>query len=288
MLFRKNKSLVKTGLTCLASTLFTTACIDLTSDEKHNVGKFIDSPVTGLAYRTETLNGRTNLAGEFRYEDDESVIFSIGDTEFPSTNAQPIVTPLNVANTSNTEDTLVVNILRLLQTLDADGDPSNGIEITQTAHEAAEGVELDLNAEDFAFQTKTLEFLDEAVGADAELVDTETAVAHFTASLELSDEAPDYAFSSSKLNNQTYFLVTEQELTSARTVYDLDSLDFYQGEVSYLRGEEEVTGVYEVENGFLHLTLDDGSDDIWIAIISEANNPSCNMLGKHTSRQPVM
>ena len=44
-----------------------------------NTGTFIDSPVSGINYQTETQTGTTGEAGDFLYLDGESITFSIGE-----------------------------------------------------------------------------------------------------------------------------------------------------------------------------------------------------------------
>lgn len=114
------------------------------------IGVFLDSPVIGIGYRTETLSGVTNDAGEYDFLEGETVTFFIGGLEFPATAASGVVTPLNIAQTENVTDSSVVNMARLLQTLDQDGDPSNGITITQTAIDTAEPVDFSQSTSDFS------------------------------------------------------------------------------------------------------------------------------------------
>lgn len=150
-------------------------------------GVFLDSPVINLGYRTETQSDSTNSLGEYNYIPGETVTFFIGDLEFPETEATIQVTPLNLANTDDTRDTVVVNIIRLFQTLDKDGDPENGIEITQEAINAATS-EIDFNLDESEFETSSaVESLIFNAGQDSSvlsLVDTEDAIQHFEQSLD--------------------------------------------------------------------------------------------------------
>ncbi|MBN1381845.1 MAG: carboxylesterase family protein [Deltaproteobacteria bacterium] len=96
-------------------------------------GVFLDSVVQGLFYTTPTLSGTTGPDGTFRYYPGEGVCFYVGYPggiflgEAPG---QPVVTPVEVAGAADVTDQAVINIARLLQTLDADGDNNNGIQIT--------------------------------------------------------------------------------------------------------------------------------------------------------------
>ncbi|USD36168.1 MULTISPECIES: hypothetical protein [Ferrimonas] len=140
-------------------------------------GVFLDSPVAGLSYATGTQQGVTNAAGEFVYQQGEQVNFSLGATEFPVVNAAAEVTPLTLFATEDATTPAVVNTLRLLQSLDSDGDPDNGITIAEAVAQAMPSVTLDEGTE--AFETQMTVALD-AVGMDADdLVSAEDALDHF-------------------------------------------------------------------------------------------------------------
>jgi hypothetical protein len=93
------------------------------------VGVFIDSPVAGVAYATATQAGTTNGDGEYDFVAGETVVFSIGDIVFPAALASGVITPFELAGSTDIDNRIVVNIARLLQSLDSDGNPDNGITI---------------------------------------------------------------------------------------------------------------------------------------------------------------
>ena len=140
-------------------------------------GVFVDSPVAGISYATQTQSGITNALGEFVYLSGETVTFSIGDIMFPAATASASVTPLDLVGTTNTNNQSVVNILRLLQTLDTDGDLSV-INIDPAAVTAASGIVLDFTLATADFETAAADFLTAAVGGPT-LVAQVDAVAHF-------------------------------------------------------------------------------------------------------------
>ena len=88
-------------------------------------GVFIDSPVSGLKYETETHSGFTDEEGKYDYEEGETVNFYVGEIKLGSALATGELSPISIASTSNaTIETLEVqNIAAFLQTLDEDGDP---------------------------------------------------------------------------------------------------------------------------------------------------------------------
>lgn len=150
-------------------------------------GIFLDSAVEGLHYQTSTNEGMTNADGEFMYQTDEVITFSIGGITFPAITAKSVMTPLDVLTTEDINDINVINMLRLLQSLDFDGDASNGIQIAQAAHDVSEGVSLDFSSAEFDNQVETL--LASYGGFYQQLVSSEMAVYHFEQTLaELNNQ----------------------------------------------------------------------------------------------------
>ncbi len=108
-------------------------------------GFLIDSPVAGAQYYVNgLLRGTTGADGSFSVLPGETVSFKIG----PITLAENVVMPADrkvylqdLAGVERTDatDPLVVKLAQLLQTLDADNDPENGI--TLDAARLREGLE---------------------------------------------------------------------------------------------------------------------------------------------------
>jgi hypothetical protein len=113
----------------------------------YNTGYFVDSPVEGLQYHTITWPSNiTDSQGAFKYQDGEEITFSIGTVILGRTTAKGIITPADLDSANpTTSSTQVINISRLLITLDDDGNPDNGIRITQSVRAALTGISLDLN-----------------------------------------------------------------------------------------------------------------------------------------------
>jgi hypothetical protein len=121
-------------------------------DDSIKVGRFLDSPVAGVSYSTETLSGKTNANGEFEYREGETVTLKIGELQLGNpVKAQSRITPFDLVffpppdsvfdfffeiGQMNTGDPdlatpfeVAVNMLILLQTLDYNGDPDDGVEV---------------------------------------------------------------------------------------------------------------------------------------------------------------
>lgn len=111
-------------------------------------GRLIDSAVAGVSYSTAQFSGTTNADGEYLYQDGETVTFRIGDIVFPAVTAKGVLTPLDLAGSTDINDPVVINIARLLQTLDEDGNPDNGILIPELNTTAA--LDFNLPVADFA------------------------------------------------------------------------------------------------------------------------------------------
>ena len=98
----------------------------------------MDSAVENIYYETKTQKGYTNDLGQFKYAVGETVTFSIGGIKLPTVTAGATITPLDLAQSSgnptgsNTAE-VFANLLVLLQSLDADRDPTNGIKLTESS-----------------------------------------------------------------------------------------------------------------------------------------------------------
>jgi hypothetical protein len=122
-----------------------------TAIETVSTGVFIDSAVEGLQYETATQSGTTNSLGEYDYLAGETVTFSIGGIVLGSTIAGPVVTPLSlVPDATSAINPVVTNIVRLLLSLDSDGDPDNGITISSEVTTAANDLAVDFSVADLS------------------------------------------------------------------------------------------------------------------------------------------
>ena len=147
-------------------------------------GTFVDSPVSGIRYATATQSGKTNSKGEFLYVSGENVIFSIGSVQFPAVVASAIVTPLNIAKTSDLNDQVVSNILILLQSLDEDGNPTNGIVIPAAATaKATTAINFDVSPIAFAANSAVTSLVANSGSVTKTLVTQAKAKSHFQSTL---------------------------------------------------------------------------------------------------------
>lgn len=148
-------------------------------------GVFIDSPVANLAYLTPSQFGRTNAAGEFRYIEGEAITFAIGGVTLPTIDAKATITPLDIFNAQELNDTSVVNLARLLQTLDEDNIADNGIVIRQNAHDIPDNTSIIFADTSMFEQTSSTAFA--SAGIDEPLTGYGRALTHLANSLAVQD-----------------------------------------------------------------------------------------------------
>lgn len=154
------------------------------------VGVFIDSPVEGLGYQSGSRTpGTTDAEGMFVYEIGQVLSFSVGGVELGSLpDGQALVTPYDFGEAAE-------NIARLLQTLDADSNHLNGIDLTAAATALAD-VTFDASgfiADATTFETAIQPVLDAALGAGATLIDAATAIANLDAALDTTFDVAELA-----------------------------------------------------------------------------------------------
>ncbi|MEO5347547.1 MAG: tandem-95 repeat protein, partial [Magnetococcus sp. YQC-9] len=160
----------------------------------NKTGVFLDSPVGGVIYTAGNVTGITTSSGGYSYKPGDIVVFRIGDIVLGSSQGQNYITPVDLAPAKNSNT--IVNILRLLQTLDSDGNPDNGILISEQAQEAAKGLKVDINAsiEEFGSNNQLIhlvsnpELFDPGLPPKEGLLSAVEAMAHFKSTLqELTD-----------------------------------------------------------------------------------------------------
>lgn len=170
----------------LVSLFLLTAC---SSEENADIktGVFKDSSaVAGLTYSTESQSGITNTNGQFKYKEGETIRFSLGNlTLGEGVAAQSAITTLDIvpsamiyqkdadfvnyhfdsdSNEANISGFLnSSNIMTLLQTLDADQDPNNGLEISDSVITLINDAQLDLEQTHNWFASKLSDISNEAL-----------------------------------------------------------------------------------------------------------------------------
>lgn len=171
--------------------LVLTACSEVSVSEREQIGRFIDSPVQGLYYQTNSSAGQTDAAGRFTYRPGSQARFSLlpnlplGDGPIL---AKSFITPRDIFPGAATNDRRVINLARVLQTLDGDKNTANGIDLRAALAELAvlpvgeqvTELKLDVAPENLAAENpKLVAYLDTK---DREFVSAEVAARHLACS----------------------------------------------------------------------------------------------------------
>jgi len=138
------------------------------------IGVFIDSAVEGLSYSTPTQAGTTNAEGEFSYLAGEVVTFQIGATVLGSAMGAEQLTPVDIASDANS----TVNVARLLQSLDGDGNPDNGIVITDVAMSSTILLDFSLEPDTFSTNVDVINLVANSGSTSTSLIGTTEAIDH--------------------------------------------------------------------------------------------------------------
>ena len=214
-----------------------------------NTGTLIDSPVSGIRYQTESVTGTTNASGEFSYLDGEIVTFLIGDISLPPVAAGSVITPLDILDTQDINNPPVVNMARLLQSLDEDGNPENGISIGDGAHESATGMSLDFSSS--TFDTDVINLVANSGSVTTTLVDEAVALSHLRDSLESAGLLPETPIGSWHFSDiDTNVVITFLDDTNYVVAQDIDE----NGEPLCSDGMESGTYTWSSATGEFSLT----------------------------------
>ena len=155
-----------------------------------NTGIFVDSPVEGLRYVTDSQERQTDSDGQFNYRAGETVEFYVGDIVIGATTGALELSPIDLVPGATSENhPTVTNIARFLQTIDDDGNPSNGIRITEVVADLARGETINFNQsiadfeEDGAVQVLVAALTSATPAGARSLVPASDAQAHLRSSL---------------------------------------------------------------------------------------------------------
>ena len=162
------------------------------ASQNNSTGYFIDSRVAGIRYVTSSgREGVTDARGMFVYLEGDTVTFYIGSIELPEISAKKVITPFDIFDSTDINNHKIVNLIRLLQSMDDDGDIEVCINISQSRFNELEKSGLMLfhlsrSVDDFE-NLELLHQLFNSLGQPNSLVSASDAINHFRQSLANSD-----------------------------------------------------------------------------------------------------
>ena len=162
-------------------------------------GLFVDAEVEGLSFTTDSgVSGVTDEYGTYNYNNGDRISFSVGGVEIGTVTGAPKCTPTDFGVAS-------LNIARFIQSLDADGDPTNGIDLV-AANTALAGTTITSDA----FKTGTAAFESNSEIAAALVTTGDTLIDAVTAQANL-DAGTVSTFDFTDLEGNTYVVVIPSE-----------------------------------------------------------------------------
>ncbi|WP_097067201.1 adhesin [Nitrosovibrio sp. Nv4] len=140
-------------------------------------GRLLDTAVSGVAYAASSGDkGNTDENGTFKYNHGDTIEFKLGALVLGKVKGAAIVTPMELAGDSANK---LQNLLILLQSLDVDGNPDNGISIPADAATAVTAsINLDSDPAAFAASAE-LQKAREAGSVAGAVKTAQQANAHF-------------------------------------------------------------------------------------------------------------
>jgi len=241
-------------------------------------GHFIDSPVGGLSFSTPTGSGVTDESGGFDYFPGERVELAVGSVYLGTPLAGHKVSPLDIYENADTDDPRVINMARLLQSLDADASPQDGINITAGVQACLDQAvqDLGLTGVDFANDAQTESVIQGTIaqcagveGVTLVSVSAEDAKANLDRSLDSDmfrkdiSRTPDLTSSKSKLN------IMGMWFPALRANNDPTVIEYFDENGALLRTAEEAKPVVVVYTDGIEET---GNEDIFAAISRDDGN----------------
>ncbi|MCK4441223.1 MAG: hypothetical protein KAU90_04405 [Sulfurovaceae bacterium] len=153
---------------------------------KPDIGHYFDSAVKGVDYKCGDFNGTTDNNGTFQYEKDKDCLLTLGN--------DLVLQELNSSELSKYKGIIVeknVSKARFLQTLDSDGNASNGIDIIDSVKKRI----ADMNVSNVLVDDALTKFQDGLVGTDGyngDLIDIDKAKSHLVDTIKnLQDDGED-------------------------------------------------------------------------------------------------
>ena len=162
------------GVSVATSAMLMIAGCGGASTSAETVGYYLDSAVEGIHYKCGNEEGFTGSSGKFKFEAGQSCEFDIGGVVLKT-----IATADLVAGKKFVEDN--VDVARLLQSIDLDGNSSNGIKLTDDVRKSLKDLFKDKKKEDLLKEDSVKDLVDalkKLPGFKGKLVSLKDAAKH--------------------------------------------------------------------------------------------------------------
>ena len=140
----------------------------------------VATAIQNISHKTQTQSGITNEDGNFSYKKGEFITFNIGDMKFPTVETTGEVNPFVLGGVIDATHQKVNNIARLLYSLDADFDLSNGIQIPNEASSVATEIDFDVSGVSFERDANVINLVANSGSINTELVSASSAEVHLS------------------------------------------------------------------------------------------------------------
>ena len=239
---------------------------------------FVDAPVAGLRLTSPTEDVLTDDGGGAPYFPGESGTYFLGGQLLGTTMLDHKVSPLDLFPGADIEDPRVANMAMLLQSLDADGNSSGGIQITPEVTAcfnnalAVHGTISDwwADAQVDALVDTTIA---DCSGLPMLKVSWEDAVAHLDKTLNSNmfrkniSRTPELGSSKSKLNVMTMWFPARKANGDLATYLDdgaiVSGIPYYDADGNFIRVAYDAKPLVAV---FTDADPDTGAHDVWGAV----------------------
>ncbi len=201
------------------------------------IGYYIDSAVSGVSYVCGNESGITGEDGSFVFEKGKGCTFKLGDITLRSVNADNLIDKVKIV-----EDR--VEVAQMLQSLDTDGNPDNGITISAKVIEKLKEQQIAKLPETTQELQAILDAAKEVEGFKGEMVSVEDAKAHL--------EKSQTQVTKELFAGKTLYMVDGSRITSVEFNQDATKLTFIDTDGTKKVYNSEIKGNTIVDESGIH------------------------------------
>jgi hypothetical protein len=229
-----------------------------TNDKSVGTGYYIDKAVSGVIFKCGSQTGTTDKDGKFTFEKGKECSFEVAGIPLRTVPSDKLTDGVKVVE-DNT------NVARLLQSIDNDGDPDNGIQITDEVVKVLQEA-----VDEYTKPTKVLE---DTTALETVVSKIDQEVTEFEGSVKTDKEVKEHLVKSQTevtkelLSNKTFYAVTQDnsKWIQETIVFNADATSFTE---TYSDGNSETVNITINGNRW---TGNDDTDGSYTTITSMAD-----------------